>query len=374
MSPKSYHTMSKNELKEVCKIKGLKVSGNKSELIGRIKQSDILPPVITTRLEQTNEDLLNIMEIAKKVLLPYTKQKNTGNVYEIYVILSLLRKMGLTDINIDELKPTLEVIEKKGKGNIRTLSLISNIKKMPLQNELWFDGNKIINIICLTQDDNIGGTGDIMLISEDKKELSISIREGTIPKDNILKKVVNPSCLKIGCTEEDVESYKDIEKESLIEYEKKHGNDKSNWPKREKKCPIKIGACMKVVELYPKTFHTYKEETKRKIMNDIHHIHKKPADYICLVNKKFTSSGYFRIGNCKINKDTWVPRIQTNSVFIRIFDKDTLVSSTQVKQNNGINSSMRKWNVTLIVSNLYDVTKLDKNLFNAPQPSTDSPN
>uniref|UniRef100_A0A6C0II05 Uncharacterized protein n=1 Tax=viral metagenome TaxID=1070528 RepID=A0A6C0II05_9ZZZZ len=315
-----------------------------------------------------------ILKIAKKTLSSYTKQENTGNVYEMYVILSLLRKMGLTDINIDELKPTLEIIEKQGKGNIRTLSLIPIIKKMPLQNELWFDGHNIIDMMCLTQEDDIGGTGDIMLITKDKKELSISIREGTIPRSDILNKVVNPSCSNYGCSKEDVESIKAIEKESLIEYKKKHGDDKSRWPKRENKCSIKIGACMKVVELYEKRFDTYEPETKRTIMNDIHHIHKKPADYICLVNKKFTSSGYFRIGDCKINKDTWIPIIKTNSVFIRIFDKDTLVSNTQVKHNNGINSSMRKWNVNLVVSNLYDVTKLGKNLFNAPQPSTDSPN
>ena len=315
-----------------------------------------------------------ILKIAKKVLTPYTEQQNTGNVYEIYTILSLLRKMGLTDTNIDELKSMLEVIEARGAGNKGVLQFIPIIKKMPLQNELWFDGHKIINMVCLTQEDNIGGTGDIMLNTEDGKELSISIREGAIPKNNILNKVVNPSCSKYGCSIEDVNSIKAIEKESLIEYKKKHGDDKSKWPKRENKCPVKIGACMKAVELYTKRFDTYEGETKRKIMNDIHHINEKPAHYICLVNKKFTSCGYFRIGNCKINKDTWVPRIQTNSVFISVFDKDNLVSRTQVKHNYGIESSMRKWNVSLVVSNLYDITKLGKNLFNAPQPSTDSPN
>jgi len=326
-------------------------------------------------LQGVPDESFEILKIAKKVLLPYTEQKNIGNVYEIYVILSLLRKMGLTDINIDELKPTLELIEKQGKGNLKTLSLIPIIKKMPLQNELWFDGHNIIDMMCLTQEDDIGGTGDIMLITKDKKELSISIREGTIPRSDILKKVVNPSCSNYGCSKEDVESIRAIEKESLIEYKKKHGDDKSRWPKRENKCSIKIAASMKVVELYEKRFNTYDQETKRTIMNHIHHIHKKPADYICLVNKKFTSAGYFRIvGDCKINKDTWIPIIKTNSVFIRIFDRDTLVSSTQVKHNNGINSSMRKWNVELVVSNLYDVTKLGKNLFNAQPLSTDSPN
>jgi len=315
-----------------------------------------------------------ILKIAKKVLKEYTRQHNIGNVYEIYTILSLLRKMGLSDDNIDEIKPTLELIEKQGKGNIRTLLLIPIIKKMPLQNELWFDAHKIIDMMCLTQDDDTGGTGDIILITEDKKQLSISIRGGSMPRNNILNKVVNPSCSNYGCLEEDVESIKAIEKESLIKYKKKNGDDKSKWPKREKKCSIKIGASQEVSKLYEKRFDTYDVETKRKFMNPIHHINKKPADYICLVNIKFTSCGYFRIGQCKINKDTWIPRIQTNSVFISVFDKDILVSRTQVKHNNGIDSSMRKWNVNLVVSNLYDVTKLDKNLFNGPQPSRDSPN
>ena len=306
--------------------------------------------------------MYSILEIAQKVLNPYTKNKNTGNVYEIYTILSLLRKMGLSDTNVNELKSLLEIIEGLGKGNIRTLSLIPILKKIPMQEELWFDGNHIINIKNVTQDDTTGGTGDIILITYDKKELSISIREGSMPRNNILNKVVNPSCSKYGCSKENEKSIKEIEKESLNEYTTKYGSDKDKWPKREKS-PIMISACNKVVDIYVKQFDMYEAEEKRNIMNSIHYINDKPADYICLVNKKFTSATYLRIGNCKINKDTWIPFIKTNSVFISIFDKELLVSRTQVKFNNGIGTSMRKWNVSLVLSNLYEITKLDKNAF-----------
>jgi hypothetical protein len=304
-----------------------------------------------------------VLDIAQKVLKPYTTNKNTGNVYEIYTILSILRKMGLTNENIDILKPLLESIEALGKGNCKTITLIPIIKEILIQKEFWFDGNHIIDIKNVTQDDNDGGTGDIILISNNKKELSISIREGSMPRSNILNKVVNPSCSKYGCSKDDEQSIKDIEKESLKEYIEKYGSDKDKWPKRGK-TTIAVDACKKVVDIYEKRFDTYKEEEKRKLMNSIHHINEKPADYLCLVNKKFRSSTYLHIGDCKINKDTWIPFIKKNSVFISVFDKDILVSRTQVKFNNGIGTSMRKWNVNLVLSNLYEITKLNKESFN----------
>lgn len=307
----------------------------------------------------------SILEIAQKVLKPYTTNKNTGNVYEIYTILSILRKMGLTNENIDDLKPLLESIEALGKGNCKTLSLIPKIKEVLIQQEFWFDGNEIVDIKNVTQDDNYGGTGDIILNTKSKKELSISIREGSMPRNNILKKVVNPSCSKYGCSKDDEKSIKDIEKESLKEYTEKYGIDKNKWPKRGKST-IAIDACKKVVNIYEKRFNTYEQEEKRNIMNSIHHINEKPADYLCLVNKKFTSITFLRIGNCKIIKDTWIPIIRTNSVFINVFDKDILVSQTQVKFNNGIGTSMRKWNVNLVLSNIYEITQLDKTHFNKP--------
>ena len=84
----------------------------------------------------------------------------------------------------------------------------------------------------------------------------------------------------------------------------------------------------------------------------------KPADYYAFVNKKTWKIRFFKIGDCPINKDTWNPTIKINSVFIETYNESKMISKTQIKFNNGVGTSMRKWNLVADLSYLFSIKHL----------------
>jgi len=313
------------------------------------------------------EAMLSCIETARSVLNPYVKNHNSGNCYEIWSILYLLRSMGMTDNNFDELQEFFTEIEhadiKPSKnGNKGTLAAVERIKKIPVGKGLVFDGMKIIDMKNATQDDK-EGTGDLILICDNNDMLKISIAEGAASKATAVKKcLTNAAATRMGCTEQDIEQIKALEKGSSkddknAELVKKYGEDQSTWPKRPK-TDVAKKPCMDTAKLYETRFNSLSVERRREIMNDVHWICSKPADYYAFVNKKTWKIRFFKIGDCPINKDTWNPTIKINSVFIETYNESKMISKTQIKFNNGVGTSMRKWNLVADLNYLFGIKHL----------------
>jgi hypothetical protein len=309
----------------------------------------------------------HIIDIARRVLTPYVKNHNSGNAYEIWTSLVFLRRMGMTNKNFDELQEFFTEIEhadiKPSKnGNKGTLTAVERIKKIPVGKGLVFDDMKIVDLKNATQDDE-EGTGDLILICDNNNMLKISIAEGAASKATAVKKcLTNAAATRMGCTEQDIEQIKALEKGSSkddknAELVKKYGEDQSTWPKRPK-TDVAKKPCIDTAKLYESRFNSLSVERRREIMNDVHWICSKPADYYAFVNKKTWKIRFFKIGDCPINKDTWNPTIKINSVFIETYNESKMISKTQIKFNNGVGTSMRKWNLVADLNYLFGIKHL----------------
>ena len=63
----------------------------------------------------------------------------------------------------------------------------------------------------------------------------------------------------------------------------------------------------------------------------------------------------YKIKSCQIQKDTWIPKIKIDGVWLKIYCGDILVSKSQVKYNNGVGTSMRKVNVGAILNKIFEM-------------------
>jgi hypothetical protein len=301
-----------------------------------------------------------IQEIARNGLKPYRTNANSGNLYEIWMILIILRKMGLTNEDLDTLSPLFMEIEAAGRFNKGTLLRVENLRKEPVGNGFNFFDQKIVQLKNATQDDS-EGTGDLILITDKDEEIKISITEGPASNpNNVSKCLTNAGARRFGCTDEDIKAIKLLEN-SVSKADKdaemilKFGEDKTKW-KKKAKTDTAIKPCAEVAKLYETRFNSLSAEEKRRIMNDVHWLCKKPADYVAFVNKKNWQIRFFKVkDNCPINKDTWNPTIKISSVFIETYHEQKLISKTQVKFNNGVGTSMRKWTLVANLNYLFNI-------------------
>lgn len=304
-----------------------------------------------------------IQEIARNGLKPYCTNANSGNLYEIWLLLIILRKMGLTNEDLDSLSPVFIKIEEAGRFNKGTILRVENLRNEPVGSSFNFLDQKIIQLKNATQDDS-EGTGDLILITDKNTEIKISITEGAASKpNNISKCLTNASASRFGCTKEDINVIKILET-SVTKADKdaemimKFGEDKSKWKKRAK-TDVAKKPCAEAAKLYEARFNSLSAEEKRRIMNDVHWLYKKPADYVAIVNKKNWQIRFFKVkDNCPINKDTWNPTIKISSIFIETYNGEKRISKTQVKFNNGIGTSMRKWNLVADLNYLFNIEYL----------------
>jgi hypothetical protein len=307
----------------------------------------------------------SVLEITKNALAPFANQQNTGNVYEIRVILEFARRMGLSNDDLDSMSSLFEIIESRGKGNEGTIEIAPKIREIAVGNGLRFGGKTIVNMRNLTQSDGDGGTGDLMLIADDGKEISISVTGSDRMSEGKLEKCLsNPSYKRYGC-EEDKAELERINDASPLQKENelvaKFGEDRSTWPKVKRiKTDTAVNACNAVVKLAIQRFNTFTDEKKRELMNDIHLLHKSPADYLAIVTRNGVH--YYKFGPNRMDKNTWTPRLVERSVYIDVYNGETLVSSTQVKFNNGVGSGLKKWNLYAKLNSLYIMMKM-KNPF-----------
>ena len=286
-----------------------------------------------------------IYTIATKVLSPYIRNKNTGNKYEIAAILHVLRVMGLEQAPFD-----FEMAGAAGRGFV-------------------IDGHTITGLQNVTQDDGVGKTGDLMLVSATGAAFSLSICGGKPSRNGSVSKcLTNPSARRLGATDEDIALYNAIANEQMRAYiahfQQTYGNDESKWPTRVR-TPFAITAASRVATATAARFATFDPAKQIAIFRDllrIDDVSVKPADYLALVHEKTLVPRFYAFGAPKMAD--WAPRIEADGIWLHLYNGDAKIGSIQVKFNNGIyhrgktSSLCTSWNFTVDLSSVFSLTQL----------------
>jgi hypothetical protein len=313
----------------------------------------------------------SLLELAKIMLKPYELQHNTGNVYEIYEIFTILRKMGLTSEEVTQLDTIVTTII----DNTKTISqpnmkkMFELIKKLPTGAGLVMNGKKVISLRNATQDDSDSYTSDIIYIFEDNTQQGESISGGSIKKDKTITKCIsNPTCTRFGCIDDDIKSFKDIEKNAVQQYKieigKKYGTDEGKWPSRIK-THAQINATTEVASKVVERYNGLSDERKKSIMEDILYLkaNTKPADILCIIHPEFKKITRFHIISSKFT-DGWVPLFKQRAFNVEMYINDLKIAETQVKFNNGVyhkgrtSSLTSSWNAYAYIDKLFNLEEL----------------
>jgi hypothetical protein len=301
------------------------------------------------------------------VLSPYTKNKNTGNVYEIATALSLLRSMGLKNAELDEHAALLESIAVYNSRNAEKIrGLYAAVRETPVGAGLIFDGKPIVDIVCVTQDDGAGRTGDFLLLTSTGESLSLSVCEGKPKKGGVIEKCIsNPTATRYGCTVEDLAAFDAIQARAVVEYKAEMATickttDESAWPSRVK-TKAAVAACSEVATAVASRFASLSGEAQLACIADLLRIEdgKKPADYLAFVDGKTLIPRFYRFEAPTV---PWAPTIRAKGIDLLVENDGKIIASTQVKFNNGVyhkgvESSIRtSWNATCCLSELFTMT------------------
>jgi len=288
--------------------------------------------------------------------------------------------MGLTDSDLDanaDLLDRIVITNSKKQEELRTV--FASIRNLPVGSGLVFDSHTIVGIQCATQDDSVG-TGDIVLLTSDDKRLTVSICQGTVKRDTSVEKcLTNPSSTRFGCTKEDIEEFKRIEKDAVVDYKAfmtvKYGEDEAVWPSRIA-TTVATDACSKVSAIVEKRFTSFTEDEKKTICTSILQIkdNKSPADYLAVVNKETNIVQYFQFDQVP-SVNTWSPRLIANGIFLEFYNGEKFIGKTQVKFNNGVyhkgktSSICTSWNSTFLLTDLFKLKPITLPSVSAPKSS-----
>jgi hypothetical protein len=312
-----------------------------------------------------------MLSIATKVLTPYSEQRNVGNCYEFYTALHILRQMGLSDADAGALKPLVTLIASKNSRSAAKFNAIFDaIIKAPVGSGASYNGVAIVDMRNVTQDDKDGGTGDLVIILADGNEKSISVCEGAKKANgNIEKCITNPTCKRFGCTDADIDRFKDIQKAAVVSYKAemaaKYGANEASWPSRV----VTKAACdatSSVASITGAKFNGLSDDQKLTIMKDLLRVtdaSSKPADILCLVDEKCKSHHFFDIKGLA-SGCTWSPRLVVEDYWLNMYLGDAYIGRTQVKFNNGVyhkgktSSLTSSWNATAVMNKVFDLTPL----------------
>ena len=311
-----------------------------------------------------------LLTIAISTLTPFANNRNTGVCYEFYVAFQLLRKMGLSDDDVVSLRPLVDAIStKNSRCSEKFKQVYDNITKVPVGNGITIHGVKVVSLRNVTQDDGDGGTGDLVLILENEQQKSISICQGTTKRNGSIEKCLkNPSCRGFGCDDTDIEEFKKIAAEAVIEYKadmtRDHGSNEELWPSRTRS-KAAIDAPTKVAKLVDQRFNTLTEEQRIMLFKDLIHITEGiPADFICIVNKECSSHKLFEITGL-VDGLLWKPELKAEGIYLKMYLGDYEIGKTQVKFNNGVyhkgktSSLTSSWNATVGINKIFKVPKSD---------------
>ena len=347
------------------------------------------------------------------VLRAFTRNNNTGNMYEIATALDLLRKMGLTDAVLDTHAEFIaEICNKNIKVSAKIVGLFTAIRLQPVGTGLIFNGRNIVDIVNVTQDDGVGRTGDLVLRTDSGASLSLSVCEGAVKKRTgaIEKCLSNPTARRFGCSDADMEHFKTIQARAVEAYKTelaaKYGTDEASWPSRVA-TKTAIAACSEAAAYCAERFALLDDAARCTIVEDLLRIDggAMPADYLSLVNGVTMKPTYFRFEAPKYATSTapsvhvevvsesvpapvcidtvvapdsvsvpvcidtmvvpaaiWAPTIVADGIYLRIKHGEHIIGSTQVKFNNGVyhrgktSSICSSWNATFNLRDMFTMS------------------
>ena len=310
-----------------------------------------------------------ILPIAQDALTPFAKQKNTGNCYEFYTALYFLRQMGLTDDDCIILGPLIvEISNTNAKSSAKIMSTFKNMCAKPVGKGLVINNVSVISLRNVTQSDDDGGTGDLILVFANGTEKSVSVCEGQRKKNGDIEKCLsNPTCRRFGCDDDTVTQFKNIANDAVPKYKAeiaaKYGPDETKWPQSRFKSKAQPEACSTVASIVCTKFNALAKGLKVAIMEDLLRISAgtKPADMLCIVKNDCSSHSLYEIRGVKPDL-VWSPRFETANYYLNMYLGDIQIGRTQVKFNNGVyhkgktSSLTSSWNATAIMSKVFDLT------------------
>lgn len=372
-----YSTMNKTQLTYYCRNNNIRgYSGKKkADIIALILRGPSQKVRSLKKLPARTPEKMpaTLLELAHNMLDCYQKNSNTGNCYEIATYFEDLRQMGLTDEDLDALKPLVDnicLVNNKKKADTKIRTIFSEIRKRPVGQGLYFGGKKVVNMNNATQDDNKGDTADKIFILEDGTELGESITGGGLQEAKKIKKcITNPTCIRYGCTPANIAIFKKIGADAVephkAEMRSQFGDDQEKWPDR-----IKTKAALKaqseVALLTANIFNALQEEDRIRRMEDILKLKKDTltASILRIVNDDCTKSESYFLSQKDLNKEK--PRLVAEGVFLKMFLGDVEIGYTQVKYNNGCwhkDSKSGKWETSSIHSS-WNATAYTAKIFN----------
>lgn len=296
-------------------------------------------------------------------LQPYENNRNTGVSYEIAVVLWIARAVGLTAAEYARVASYVKNIAKKNpKGRSKILRALDAYSKTTRGGGVSIQGESLAGIRNVTQNDEDGSTGDLILITESGKEVSLSIFLG---RPAVLKKCLkNPSCRGFGCTDKDVSDFKAIAADAIVRYEvemlRRFGSRRAAWKRQKSEAATR--ACARVAKLTAKRFNALPARERKSLYTKLLSLDMRglPCDYLAIVDN--TMHPYFFHVAPKPNLNKRLnPIIRASGVFLGVsaVASQSTLAKVQVKFNNGVNSSIHSsWNAVVWLDKAFDVTPI----------------
>ncbi len=314
----------------------------------------------------------SILSLATLVLTPFASNGNTGNCYEIFTYLEDLRKMGLTNADLDSLTPLFEKIlatNTKSKADQKIKSAIESTKSTPVGNGLFINGKKVISMKNVTQDDSYGDTADKIYILEDHTELGESIFGKTTRNDidSLTKCISNPTCKRFGCGDSQITRFNSIAADAVTAFKNEmtalYGADETKWPSRVKS-KAAVDAQSAVASITAELFNALPETERCERMENLlkYKSSALPANILRVVNTSCSSSVSYLLVAKDVTKSN--PTLKANGVFLKMYLDDVEIGSTQVKFNNGVyhngktSSICSSWNATAYLTKIFTLVPI----------------
>ena len=290
---------------------------------------------------------INLGTLTSEVCEPYVKQKNgnVGLIYEIVALFITLRKMGLTNDNLDTLSPTINSLYTKmnntNKEKLR--QFFASLRNTPVGCGYYIEGKKVVNIRNTTQTGDSSGIDDLTYILEDGSEKRVSVHCGSVKKDGTIEKCIsNPTSRRFGIRDDLYQEFRQMGKDTkpryIAEMTAKYP-DSSTWKNLtgdHAKTAAADNTCSNIARLTVDNFHTLPRAKQEDIIQDVMRIKSgPPADYSVVVSKDLKNIRLFKL--CSIKIDTSHIILRASGIYIEFVGSDNKVfGKTQVKFNDGV--------------------------------------
>ncbi|NDB83034.1 MAG: hypothetical protein EB127_09895 [Alphaproteobacteria bacterium] len=296
--------------------------------------------------------MINLVEITIEACKGFINQKkgNVGLIYEIVALFNSLRKMGLTNDNLDKLSLTINSLyEKMDKKNSEKLrNWFVSLRNKPVGSGLYIDGKRVVNIRNTTQTGDDTGIDDLIYILDDGSGVRLSVHCGSVHKDGTIKKCVsNPTSKRFGTTLEMRKQFDQIAKDAkqpyIEEMTAKH-SDMSTWKNiprgsADRKTKASEKACSEVAKLTVDNFLTLPQNKQDECIKDIMRITsgKPPCNYSIIVSEDLNSIRLFKVPRVKIDTSKSKISLSASGIYIEFVGSDNkVIGKTQVKFNDGV--------------------------------------